>query len=366
MLAERPVTELEFVHETHPGRVVFGAGCLADLGREIERLGSERAVILCSASGRDVAAGAAERLGERSVGIFDRATMHVPIELARTARAFASERGADAAVAIGGGSAIGLGKAIALESAIPIIAVPTTYAGSEMTPIYGLTEAGHKRTGRDPRVLPRTVLYDPELSRTLPPDVSIQSGFNAIAHAAEGLYARDASPITSLMAEEAIRALAGPLPAIRATPDDLALRGRLLYGSWLAGSVLGTVGMAIHHRICHVLGGRLDLPHAATHTVLLPHALAYNADAAPHAMRRIARALDAADAPVALHELALLTGAPTSLRDLGMTDLDVEPAVEEIVANPPWNPRPVEREGIRALLIDALNGRPPGRRREQP
>jgi maleylacetate reductase len=203
------------------------------------------------------------------------------------------------------------------------------------------------------------VIYDPELSRTLPPDVSIQSGFNAIAHAAEGLYARDANPITNLMADEAIRALAGAVRGIRATPDDVELRGRLLYGAWLAGTVLGTVGMAIHHRICHVLGGRLDLPHAATHTVVLPHALAYNADAAPEAMGRIAGALGAADAPIALHELALGTNAPTSLRDLGMTDRDVDPAVEEVIANPPWNPRPIEPEPIRALLIHALNGDPP-------
>ncbi len=349
----------EFVYRANAARVVFGAGTVHLLTDEVAELGARRALILCSPSQRDVAARAAEGLGDRSVGVFDRATMHVPIELAREARAVAAANDADVAIAIGGGSAIGLGKAIALESAIPIIAVPTTYSGSEMSPIYGLTEAGHKRTGRDPRVLPRTVIYDPELSRTLPPDVSIQSGFNAIAHAAEGLYARDANPITNLMAEEAIRALADALRGIRAAPDDLELRGRLLYGAWLGGTVLGTVGMAIHHRICHVLGGRLDLPHAATHAVVLPHALAYNADAARDAMGRIGRALDAADAPLALHELALRTHAPTSLRDLGMSDRDIDPAVEEIIANPPWNPRPIESEPIRALLIHALNGDPP-------
>jgi maleylacetate reductase len=361
------MTSIEFVYRSNPGRVVFGAGSLRHLEREVEELGAARALILCSPSQAGLARDLATRLGSRSVGVFDRAATHVPIELAREARALAAELGADAAIALGGGSAIGLGKAIALESAIPILAVPTTYAGSEMTPIYGLTEAGRKRTGRDPRVLPRTVIYDPELSRTLPVDISIASAFNAIAHAAEGLYARDANPITSLMAEEAIGALASALPAIRAVPDDLDLRGRLLYGAWLGGAVLGTVGMALHHRICHVLGGRLDLPHAATHTVVLPHVLAYNADAAPDAIRRIALALgaaDAADAAVTLHALARRTAAPLSLRELGMTDSDVDPVLDDIVTDPPWNPRPIERGPIRGMLRDALDGEPPQTHRE--
>jgi maleylacetate reductase len=354
---------LDFVYQANPARVIFGSGSVGEVGAEVERLGASRALILCSPSQRAVADGVGGGLGDRSVGVFDRAVEHVPRELAGEARAVAAERGAEAAIAIGGGSAIGLGKAIALESSIPIIAVPTTYAGSEMTPIYGLTEAGRKRTGRDPRVLPRTVIYDPELSRLLPLEISIASGFNAIAHAAEGLYARDANPITSLMAEEAIRAIAGALPALRTTPDDPDLRARLLYGAWLAGSVLGAVGMALHHRICHVLGGRLDLPHAATHTVVLPHTLAYTAPAAPDAMARIARALDASDAATGIHELALRTGAPTALRDLGMTHTDIEPVVDELIADPPQNPRPVERAGIQALLIDAFAGEPPHTRR---
>lgn len=358
------MTPSAFVHVSQPSRVVFGAGRLAELGREIEALGATRVLILCSPSQRTIAARAADALGAGAVGIFDRATMHVPLELAREARRQAAELSADAAVAIGGGSAIGLGKAIALEASIPILAVPTTYAGSEMTPIYGLTEHGRKRTGRDPRVLPRTVIYDPELSRSLPLDVAITSAFNAIAHAAEGLYARDASPIASLMAEEAIRALGGALGELPSQPGDLALRTRLLYGAWLAGSVLGSVGMALHHRICHVLGGRLDLPHGPTHTVVLPHVLAFNAGAAPEAMARIGRALGGGgvagpDAATAIHDLARRTGAPLTLRELGMTEADVDPAVEDILANPPWNPRPLEAEPLRQLLIRALDGAPP-------
>lgn len=353
------MTTLAFVHEARPGRVVFGAGSLKHLEREVQALGAERALILVTPSKREIAATIGARLGGRSAGVFDRVTMHVPIELAREARALAIELRADCAIALGGGSTIGLGKAIALESGLPILAVPTTYAGSEMTPIFGLTEAGRKRTGTDLRVLPRTVIYDPELTLTLPVDLSITSGLNALAHAAEGLYARDATPITSLLAEEAIGAIGRALPRIHADGRDLVARTDLLYGAWLAGSVLGTVGMALHHKLCHTLGGTFNLPHAATHSVVLPHALAYNAAAAPEAMRRIARALDTADAPLGVYELARRLGAPTALRDLGMTEADLDIAAEIATADPYWNPRPITRESIRPLLVHAFEGAPP-------
>ena len=353
------MTTPEFVHEGRPGRVVFGAGSLRHLEREVLALGAQRALILSTPSQRKIAETIAARLEDRSAGVFDRVTMHVPIELAREARAVAGDVRADCAIALGGGSAIGLGKAIALESGLPILAVPTTYAGSEMTPIFGLTEAGRKRTGTDLRVLPRTVIYDPELTLSLPVDLSITSGLNALAHAAEGLYARDATPITSLLAEEAIGAIGRALPRVHADGADLGARTDLLYGAWLAGSVLGTVGMALHHKLCHTLGGTFNLPHAATHAVVLPHALAYNAVAAPEAMRRIARALGTDDAPLGVYELAGRLGAPTALRDLGMTESDIDLAAEIATADPYWNPRPVTRDSVRALLSRALDGAPP-------
>jgi maleylacetate reductase len=275
------------------------------------------------------------------------------------AREHAKAVGADCAVAVGGGSTIGLGKAIALESAIPILAVPTTYAGSEMTPVYGITEAGLKRTGKDARVLPRTVLYDPRLSATLPLGMSIVSGMNAIAHAAEGLYARDGNPVMSLMAEEGIRALAGGLVGIADNEADMEARSKCLYGAWLCGTVLGHVGMALHHKLCHTLGGSFVLPHAETHTVVLPHALAYNAPAAPEAMARIAAAIGEPEAPLGLHKLALHLGAPTALRDIGMKEEDLDRACEIALSNPYWNPRPIERQPIRALLQRAWEGAPP-------
>lgn len=353
------MNQSNFTYDARPGRVVFGAGSLEHLEREVLALGAERALVLSTPEQRNAAELISQRLGQRSAGVFDRAVMHVPIEVARAARQVAQELRADCAIAVGGGSTIGLGKAIALDSGLPILAIPTTYAGSEMTPIYGLTEAGLKRTGTDLKVLPRTVIYDPALTLTLPVDMSITSAINALAHAAEGLYSRDANPITSLLAEESIAAIATGIPGVHADSQDVAARARLLYGAWLAGSVLGTVGMALHHKLCHTLGGSFNLPHAATHTIVLPHALAYNATAAPEAMRRIARALGTENAALGVHQLAKRHGAPTALRDLGMTVADVDRAADIASANPYWNPRPVERESIRSLLHDAFEGAPP-------
>jgi maleylacetate reductase len=289
--------------------------------------------------------------------------MHVPIEVAHRARQVAAELGADGCVAVGGGSAVGLGKAIALEHDLPVIAVPTTYAGSEMTPVWGLTEGGQKRTGRDIRVLPKSVLYDPEMTLTLPAQMSATSGMNAIAHAVEGLYAPDATPIVSLMAEEGIRALATALPRVVADGSDLEARGEAQYGAWLCGAVLAATTMSLHHKLCHTLGGTLGLPHAQTHTVVLPHALAYSTPAAPEAVAAVSRALGGVPDPArALWELAGRLGAPRSLRELGMAQEDIPRIAELAVANPYSNPRPVTRDGIEALLWTAWTGaHPPAR-----
>ena len=351
-----------FTYAANASRVVFGAGALREVAAEVGRLGALRALVLCTPEQADSARRVAELLGDRAVGIFAKAVMHVPLETAREAGAEAARLGADCAVAIGGGSTTGLGKAIALESSLPILAIPTTYAGSEMTPIWGITEAGVKKTGRETRVLPRTVIYDPELTLTLPLSLTVTSALNAIAHAAEGLYAHDGNPILSLMAEEGIRASAAALAPLQANPRDLAARSDALYGAWLCGTVLGGASMGLHHKLCHTLGGSFNLPHADTHTVVLPHVLAYNAAMAPEAMARIARALslpDAADVPRALQALAARHGAPTSLRALGMPSEGLDRAADLAVTNQYPNPRPLERAPLRALLQRAFEGAPP-------
>lgn len=348
-----------FVYTSLPSRVVFAHGAFQRLADEVELLGARRALVLCTPYQLEQAEAAVRMLGPLSAGIFSGAEMHVPIETARQARNMASSVGADCAVAVGGGSTIGLGKAIALESPLPIIAVPTTYAGSEMTPIYGITEAGQKKTGRAVTVLPRTVIYDPELTLSLPVGMSVVSGMNAIAHAAEGLYARDGNPVMSLMAEEGIRSMAAGLRSLARDPNDMEARTECLYGSWLCGSVLGHVGMALHHKLCHTLGGSFNLPHAETHTVVLPHALAYNRDAAGEAMKRIARALGADDAATGAYDLAQELGAPLALRDIGMTESDLSQACDIALANPYWNPRTIERPPLMQLLRNAWSGTRP-------
>jgi alcohol dehydrogenase class IV len=298
-------------------------------------------------------------LGPRAAGVFDRAVMHVPIETAREAREVAQRLGADCAVAIGGGSTTGLGKAIALDSGLPIIAIPTTYAGSEMTPVYGITEGGLKKTGKDARVVPRAVIYDPELTLSLPAAMSLTSGINAIAHSAEGLYSADRNPVIDFMVRDGIAALGRALPAICRNPQDLQARSDAFYGAWLCGIVMGSVGMALHHKLCHTLGGTFNLPHAETHTAVLPHALAYNAPAAPEAMAKIAQALggkSGISGPAAVFDLARDNGAAVALRDLGLKEADLDKACDIAVQNQYPNPRPLDRVALRQLFQNAWEG----------
>jgi len=345
-----------FVYDQPATRVIFGVGALDRLQEEVKRLGARRAIVLSTPEQRAVAEEVMRRLGDMAAGLFTEAVMHVPIETARAARDMARELGADCYVAVGGGSTTGLGKAIALETGMPILAVPTTYAGSEMTPIYGITEGGLKKTGRDRRVLPRTVLYDPTLTVSLPAHISGPSGMNAIAHCVEGLYAEDANPIMTLLAAEGIRALTRSLPIVVREPGNLEARSDALYGAWLAGSVLGAVGMAIHHKLCHVLGGTFNLPHADTHTIVLPHTVAFNREAAPEAMRIAAEALGAKDAARGIYDLIKRIGAPIALKDIGMPEDGLDRAAQLATENPYYNPRKVEYAGVRELLENAYRG----------
>ena len=339
--------------------MVLGAGSLNHLEREITALGAGRALVLATPEQAAQAEDLAKRLGKRCAGVFARAVMHVPVETARQARDEAQRLHADCAIAIGGGSTTGLGKAIALESSLPILAIPTTYAGSEMTTIYGITEGGLKKTGRDARVLPKTVIYDPELTLSLPPALSATSGMNAIAHAVEALYAIDANPVISMMSEEGIRALAQGLPGVMKNPQDIEARTLCLYGAWLCGIALNGTSMALHHKLCHTLGGRFNLGHAEVHTVILPHVTAYNQKAAPAAMARVARALGSAEAAHGLYDLEVKLGTPRSLKEIGMPESGLDQAADLAAANPYANPVPIERAAIRRLLDNAFHGRKP-------
>lgn len=350
------VLSKSFVYQAPAARIVFGAGSLSQLAAEVERLGAKR-VLMLSTRGRAEMVRAAAK-GLPLAGIFDEAAMHTPLELADKARRRAAELGADCCVAVGGGSTIGFGKAIALTSGLPVIAVPTTYSGSEMTNIWGLSEGGTKKTGRDPRVAPKTVIYDPQVTIGLPPATSAVSGMNAIAHCVEALYAHDGNPVVSLIAEEGIRALAAALPKVVSNGSDLDARSEALYGAWLGGMSIATTSVALHHKLCHVLGG-LGLPHAQTHSIVLPHAMHYNASAAHEAMARVARAIGAADAPAGIWDIQQALGVPMRLADIGLKEADLERAARIAVESPYPNPRRVEYAGVLALLRSAYEGRRP-------
>ena len=347
---------MNFTYVSLPTRVVFGAGSIRGLAAEVERLGAKRVLHISTPGRAEMVRNLAKGLA--LAGVFDRAVMHTPLAVVEAAREEARKVNADCCVTVGGGSTIGFGKAIALSSSLPVVAVPTTYSGSEMTTIWGVSEGGAKKTGRDPKVLPRAVLYDPELTLGLPAAVSAASGMNAIAHCAEALYAHDGNAIISLMAEEGIRALASALPRIVAHPSDIEGRTAALYGSWLAGMTISTTSVALHHKLCHVLGG-FGLPHAETHSIVLPHAMRYNQDAAPEAMARIRKSLGGQEAAKGLYELERQLGLPMRLADIGMKEADLERAARLAVEAPYPNPRKVEYAPVLALLRDAYEGRRP-------
>lgn len=348
-----------FVYQALSQRIVFGSGTLARVADELDLLGLKRALVLATPGHAAAAEALASTLGRRAAGVFAGAVMHTPIAVTETALGAVAAAHADAVVALGGGSTIGLGKAIALRTDLPQLVIPTTYAGSEATPVLGETVDGRKSTQRSPKILPEVVLYDVDLTLTLSVGVSVTSGMNAIAHAVETRYAENRNPLISLLALDGIRALADALPQIRTDPDDREARSAALYGAWACGTCLGAVGMALHHKLCHVLGGSFGLPHAATHTVVLPHAVAYNESAVRDALRPVADLLGAPTAAAGLYALEQRLDAPLTLRELGMPEAGLDRAADEAIANPYWNPRPLDRDRLRQLLGDAYAGRPP-------
>jgi maleylacetate reductase len=349
-----------FLYEAQPSRVLFGPGRLAELPAEVDRLGVKRVMVVTTPQQRSTGDQLRVLLGARAAAVFDGAVMHTPTDVTAAALEVLTARHCDALVALGGGSTIGLSKALALRTGLPQIVVPTTYAGSEVTPILGETADGVKVTQRSSKLLPQVVIYDVQQTLSLPVALSASSGLNAIAHAAEALYTRDSNPIISLMAKEGIAALARSLPGIVAAPTNLVDRGDAQYGAWLCGICLGAVGMALHHKLCHVLGGTFNLPHAETHAIVLPHALAYNSLAAPEAMEAIRNALGTREAPwTRLHALLHELGLPSALRDIGMPADGLSRALELVLRDSYWNPRPMEAGALERLLACAYDGSPP-------
>lgn len=357
---------MAFTHDTLAQRVVLGSGnAAAAVAEEVARLGGGRVMLIV---GEHESALADRVVGELELALrWGEVRQHVPVELAQRARAAAVEAGVDIVVSVGGGSTTGLAKAVAMEVDVRIIAVPTTYAGSEATDVWGLTEDGVKTTGSDVRVLPTTVIYDAELTTSLPVDLTVASGLNGLAHCVDSLWAPRADPINLAMALEGARALASGLPAVVADPLDLTGREQCLYGAYLSAVAFASAGSGMHHKICHVLGGAYDLPHAPTHAVVLPYVLAHNAPGVPVEAGRLALALgvsptqveaDPATAVVdALEVLRDRLDAPRSLADVGLAESDLPDAVARSLPKiPESNPVPVTEESLTSLLRAAWAG----------
>lgn len=350
---------MDFTYQAFAARIVFGPGKVSEIAAEAARLDATSTLVIATGSQRPVADAAVAALGDRFGARIDGAVMHVPRENVTGGLELMRAHACDCVVAIGGGSSIGLAKGIALETEVPVIAVPSTYAGSEMTDIWGISEGDGKVTGRDPRVVPKCVIYDPDLTGGLPGRIAGPSGINAIAHSVEALYAQNRNPILSMIAEEGIRAMASGLPAVCDGSADSDARGQAVYGAFMCGLALATATMGIHHKLCHVIGGTFQLPHAETHTIILPHATHYNRDAAAEAMTAVARALGSDGAAGGLFDLATRIGAPTALRDLGLEEKNLDRAADIATESPYYNPQPVDRDGVRALLDHAFHGRRP-------
>ena len=340
-------------------RVLFGAGLRKQLKDEVVNLGCSRALILSTPPQSSSALDIAAELNGLSAGVFSKAAMHTPVGVTEEAVQHALEVNADCVVAVGGGSTTGLGKAIALRTDLPQIVIPTTYAGSEATPILGQTEDGLKTTLTDPKVLPEVILYDPELVVTLPVGMTVTSALNAMAHAVEALYARDRNEESTKLAVDGLTSFAAALPEVLEQPGSISAREETLRGAWACGAVLGRVGMALHHKLCHTLGGTFDLPHAETHAIVLPHAAHFNAQAVPELLAPVSELLDGSSPGQAIWKFAKDMGAPMALKDLGVSESDLDRATEIALSKPYWNPREITADGIRTLLQNAWAGAAP-------
>jgi alcohol dehydrogenase class IV len=349
---------MRFTHETLSQRVVFAAGASPEaVAAEVEALGGSRVMLIASDREKDLADPIAKEIPV--VLRHEEVVMHVPMEVARRARQAAVDAGADVVVSVGGGSTTGLAKAVAMTTGLPIVAVPTTYAGSEATNVWGLTEGETKTTGVDNAVLPASVVYDASLLTTLPGELTVASGLNAMAHSVDSMWGPRVDPIDQALAQEGIRALATGLLTVADDSTNVEGIEQTLYGAYLAAVAFASAGSGMHHKICHVLGGMFNLPHAQTHAVVLPYVLAFNAPNAPEAQARIATAFGTETASQGLAALRQVLAAPKALRDYGMPEDGIAKALGPITkAIPDNNPAAVTDENLTALLRAAWAGDP--------
>ena len=352
----------QFHYKALPIDVHFGVGKSNEAKGILLKHGYQKVLVITTPGQEEAGRQIAKELQEICAGVYPYAVMHVPVEVADKAVKFVRDNSIDCCLALGGGSTIGLAKAIALKTRLPIVAIPTTYAGSEMTHIYGITDNHRKTTGKDVNVLPKIVIYDPELYLTLPAQTSACSGMNAMAHAIESLYAKDKNPIISLMAIESIKAIKSSLPIVIRDLKNIPARQQASYGAWLAGVCLGSVGMAIHHKICHVLGGTFNLPHAEAHAIVLAYSVHYNRNADIEAMNKLAESLgvnNRDEIGVAIYRLNQSLDIKMALKEIGLPKDGPDKVARIVCDSPYYNPRDYNHDELEKLLTKAYLGLPP-------
>lgn len=342
-----------------PCDVTAGAGRLGDLPAILNRIGARTAMLLGSRSGLLRHPKILDTLSNRCVAVFNRAEAHCPEPLAIEALTAFIRSGAEAIVSLGGGSPIGIGKYIQVATGRPFVCIPTTLSGSEMTALYGLRVEREKRSKIDRRAVPRAVIYDPELLVTLPMHETLTTGANCMAHCIEALYPVKPSPIASALALEGIRTLVSALRAVKADLADLEARSACQYASMLGGLVVSMVGIGLHHKLCHVVGGLTGAPHGEANCVLLPHIVAFNLAAVPRVAKCIGNALGSDRPAAALFELIESLGGPLSLRDIGLREEDLGPIARDTIRHVTPNPRAVDICDLERILTAAWVGRPP-------
>lgn len=350
---------IDFNYKPLPWNIIFGEGSLSKLNIELEKLGFNKALILTTPNQKNHGKRILDIIGGKAAGHFDQAAMHVPKKTVNDAIKMAMDVKADCTVAIGGGSTTGLGKALAVKENLPNIVVPTTYAGSEMTNIWAVTENTRKVTARDIKAVPILTIYDPELTLSLPPEFAASSGLNAMAQAVVNIATDKMNAMVSTYAIGAVKALAKSLPAIKTDPKNMAARAEALYGACLAGAALGTGTTSLHHKICHTLGGSFNMPHAETHAILLPHSVAFNAVATPIGTAKLAAALNSDDAALSLYYLVEQLGGPKTLKEIGFEEGDIDAAAKITLETPFDNPETVTIKKLQNLLRNAFVGNSP-------
>ncbi|MFL5804685.1 MAG: iron-containing alcohol dehydrogenase family protein [Roseiflexaceae bacterium] len=379
-----------FGYTSYAQEIIFGPGAITRLGEAAERFGWRRVLICTTGSARrgGALAQATAALGERLAAVYDQVQPHVPEAICAAATALAADHEVDAVIGLGGGSPIGTAKAAAQaleerrtgrparaafptdQPLVPVAAIPTTYAGSEMTPIYGMTRevdgAPRKATVSDAKVAPKLVIYDPLLTLDLPPDLTAATGINALAHCVEALYSITRNPLSTAAALGGIRAIARALPRCHADGGDVTARTEMLMGAHLAGLSLASVAMALHHGICHVLGGTAGVPHGVANSIMLSHVMCFNQDAAAAELALAAEALgiaragrdDTALAEAAAHQVDALVermGLPQHLRDVGLREADLPRLARIAFENRTVrsNPQPITEVGQLEELLHA-------------